>query len=278
MAPRYAVIVVTYRRRGQLDDALHGVMAQSVGRDAMEICVVNNGDSDAARARWRDRVDLWVDSERNLGCAGGRHRGVESTTAPVLVFVDDDGIPAPDFVAELGAVLDEHEEAVAVRGRAVALRHPIFTAMCPTYNRGPEVAEDLLTLEGGSAIRRSAYEGAGGYDTSRAFHEGMELSGRLLEQHRDARILYTPHAVLRHDYLQGWDHVLSKARALAAADDRLRVAPDPKLDAVMRRPIHYRDGRTGWESWIGKPLHRAFRGLVSLYRAQRVLARKAGLD
>jgi len=278
MPPRFAVIVVTYRRRGELDDALVGVMAQTVGREAMEICIVNNGDSELARKRWQDRVDLWLDSECNLGCAGGRHRGVESTSAPILVFVDDDGIPAPDFVEQLGVVLDEREDAVAVRGRAVALRHPIFTAMCPTYNRGPEIREDLLTLEGGSAIRRSAYEGAGGYDTSRSFHEGMELSGRLLEQRVDAKILYTPHAVLRHDYLQGWDHLLSKAQALAAADDRLKVEPDPKLDAVMRRPIDYRDGRTGWQRVIGKPLHRAFRGLVAVYRAKRAVARMVGRE
>ncbi len=276
MAPRFAVIIVTFRRRGQLDDALHGVMAQTVGREAMEICVVDNGDSELARKRWHDRVDRWVDAEHNLGCAGGRQRGVESTQAPILVFVDDDGIPAPDFVEQLAKVLDEREDAVAVRGRAVALRHPIFTAMSPTYHRGPEVTEDLLTLEGGSAIHRSAYERAGGYDCSRSFHEGMELSGRLLEQRADAKILYTPHAVLRHDYFQGWSHIFAKAKALAAADDRLKVEPDPRLDAVMRRPIVYHDGRTGWQRVIGKPLHRAFRGLVAVYRARRMVARLAG--
>lgn len=278
MSPDYAVIVVTYQRRGELDDALAAIMAQTVGRAAMEICVVNNGGSDQAKVRWVDRVDVWVDSERNLGCAGGRHRGVESTSAPVLVFVDDDGITAPDFVEQLGRVLDDRQDAVAVRGRAVALNHPILTAMCPTYHRGPDVTEDLLTLEGASAIRRSAYEGAGGYDTSRAFHEGMELSGRLLEQQPDAKILYTPHAVLRHDYLQGWEHMLAKAQALAAADDRLIRQPDPKLDAVMRRPIVYHDGRQGWQRLVGKPLHRAFRGLVALYRARLRVARMAGRE
>ena len=278
MSPRYAVIVVAYRRLGELDDALEAISKQTVGRAAMEICVINNGGCDHARERWRGRVDRWLDAEQNLGCAGGRHRGVESTRAPILVFIDDDGVPAPDFVEQLGAVLDRVPEAVAVRGRAVALNHPILTAMCPTYHRGPDVCEDLLTLEGASAIRRVVYEAAGGYDTSRSFHEGMELSGRLLEQRPDAKILYTPHAVLRHDYLQGWQHMLAKAKSLAAADDRLRQEPDPRLAAVMRRPIVYRDGRSRWQRLVGKPLHRAFRGLVAVYRARRVVTRMVGLS
>ena len=159
--PDYAVIVVTYQREEELDRSLGAVIEQSVGRTAMEICVVNNGGGEHARERWKDRVDVWIDSGHNLGCAGGRNRGVEVTKAPILVFIDDDGVPDCRFVEELGHVLAH--DTVAVRARGVALHHPIFTAMSTTYDRGPHIGEDLLTFEGGSAIRRDAYERAGGH-------------------------------------------------------------------------------------------------------------------
>jgi len=237
---KFSVIVVTYQRDLELDRSLGGILRQTVGRDAMEICVINNGGAERARERWESRVDIWEDSERNLGCSGGRNRGTELTAAPILVFVDDDGVPADDFVEQLARVLDDRADAVAVRGRAVALAHPILTAMTASYNRGPRVCEDLLTLEGGSAIRRSAYEGAGGYDETRTYHEGMDLSARLLEQREDAKILYTPHAVLAHDYVQGFRHALRKAEALAIADARLEHERDMRLKETMRRPLGVR--------------------------------------
>ncbi len=273
MTPRFSVIVVTYQRDAALDDALGAVLRQTVGRAALEICVVNNGGSDGARARWAERVDRWIDAEHNLGCAGGRHRGVCATRAPILVFVDDDGVPAPDFVEALAAVLDAHPDAVAVRGRAVALRHPWLTAMTSNYDRGPEICEDLLTLEGASAIRRTAYEAAGGYDPTRSFHEGLDLSARLLDGRPGAKILYTPHAVLAHDYLQGWRHMVHKAKSLAAADERLARERDPRIHAVTARTLGIRDGRKLWQRLVGGPLHRGFRGMVAYYKLRHRLRR-----
>jgi len=266
--PRYAVIIVTYQRAEALQRTLAAVVSQSVGRAAMELCVVDNGGTEPAKASWQDEVDVWIDAGANLGCAGGRNRGVEHTRAPVLVFIDDDGIPAPDFIERLGDVLDAHPEAIAVRGRAVALHHPLLTTMAVHYHRGPRSCDDLLTLEGASAIQRADYEAVGGYDASRAYHEGLELSGRLLAARPSGRILYTPQAVLAHDYLQGWAHLLRKAKMVAAADERIDGTDDPNVQAMLERlhALQLADGRARWQRIVGAAVQRTFRAVVGYYR------------
>jgi GT2 family glycosyltransferase len=266
--PTYSVIIVTYQRDLEVQATLSAILAQSVRREAMEICVVDNGGAERTRAAWADRVDIWVDSQDNLGCAGGRNRGAEATRAPILVFVDDDGIPGPDFVERLGEVLHGHPDAVAVRGRAVALNHPLLTAMASHYHRGSRVCEDLLTLEGGSAVRRGPFEAVGGYDASRAYHEGVELSGRLLEAHPGTTILYTPNAVLRHDFLRGWRHFLSKARMTALADDRVDTEGDTLLaDSLTRlRQLPIVDGRRLWQKVAGRLIKIGFNFAKKYYR------------
>jgi GT2 family glycosyltransferase len=276
-APRFAVTIVTYRRNEELDLALDAVMAQTVGRAAMEVCVVHNGGSDAARERWQSRVDCWIDAETNLGCAGGRNRASEATTAPILVFVDDDGIPDLDFVERLGEVLDAHPNAVAVRGRAKFLNHPILTTMAIHYNRGPRICRDLLTLEGAAAVRRSAFEAAGGYDAERVYHEGLDLSSRLLDVAADATILYTPHAVLRHDYAKSLGHLNEKAVAIAAAEDRMVAEVEPHLEALRRRPAETVDGRNRLERYVGERLRRTFHRLVRWHRWRSRVRRDWGV-
>ena len=277
--PRYAVIVVTYHREEAVARTLAAIEAQSVGRAAMEICVVDNGGAPALRQRWQERVEAWVDPGENLGCSGGRNRGVAATRAPVLVFIDDDGIPAADFVEQIEAAFERHPDALAIRGRAVHLHHPLLTTMASTYDRGPRDGEDMLTLEGGSAVLREAYERVGGYDVSRAYHEGIELSGRMLEAMPGRRIYYTPDAVLRHDYLQGLGHLMHKARMLARADERLQSEDDPRLRQTLRQlhALPIQDGRPPLQRIVGKALHRGFRAVVDFYRMRARWGARLGL-
>jgi hypothetical protein len=140
--------------------------------------------------------------------------------------------------------------------------------MASHYHRGPRVCEDLLTLEGGAAVRRGPFEAVGGYDASRAYHEGVELSGRLLEAHPGTTILYTPNAVLRHDFLRGWRHFLSKARMTALADDRVDTESDTLLaDSLTRlRQLPIVDGRRFWQKVAGRLIKIGFNFAKKYYR------------
>ena len=82
------------------------------------------------------------------------------------------------------------------------------------------------------------------------------------------RILYTPHAVLAHDYLQGWAHLLRKAKMVAAADERIDGTDDPNVQAMLERlhALQLADGRARWQRIVGAAVQRTFRAVVGYYR------------
>ena len=269
--PVFAIIVVTYQRDEALERALEAIVAQTVGREQMEVCVVANSPSPGARARFGDAVDVWIDTEENLGASAGRNLGVKATSAPLMVFIDDDSIPEPDFVRRLGAVMRRDADVIAVRGRAAPLSHPVLSYAAAHYSRGPRECKDLLTLEGCACIRRVAYDAVGGYDIRRFHYAGLELSGRLLKRFPDSRMLYCPDAVIRHDFFKGPRHFLQKARMGADADDLEQDVRSEDVERARRalRSYEQLDGRTPAQRAIGVAITKVFRATVAGIRLSR---------
>ena len=60
-----------------------------------------------------------VASERNLGCAGGRRRALESIDSELVLFLDDDAELLPGALEHLVSELDSHPEAAGVTATVV---------------------------------------------------------------------------------------------------------------------------------------------------------------
>src|SRR5688500_20389192 len=104
-SPRCTVIVPSYQRRALLPLVLAGLAAQTVPLEAFEVIVVLDGSTD-------DSIELLADWRRsgrlpklrwhwqsNQGQAVARNTGAQLAQASVLVFLDDDIVPARDLVA-----------------------------------------------------------------------------------------------------------------------------------------------------------------------------------
>ena len=129
-----------------------------------------------------DGVDLLALPE-NLGIPGGRDLGVRAGDAPIIGFLDDDAELRGDAERIEFAFEDDPDlGAVALRlvdqDGETARRHvPRLGGKDP--DRSGDVA---LFLGGACAIRRSAYEGVGGYFTDLFYgHEEVELCWRLVD-------------------------------------------------------------------------------------------------
>ena len=263
-----AVIIVAYGSGDALDRALRAVEKQSVGRGAIELCVVHCGGAESARATWEQRVDHWVEPGSNVGASGGRNLGAAATSAPLLVFLDDDGVAAPEFVAAMGDMMGSDGSIVAVRGRVQSLRHPFWTSMARHYNRGAEVCDDWLIVEGAACVRRTAFEGVGGFDETLFGYEGLELSTRLLASSDQARILYNPKAALEHDFMEGWGSAFRKARRMVEAEGRVSENRNPRFESALAeyRQTRFPDGRSSLQ-WVMSLVGVAiFRSLRSWFR------------
>lgn len=267
---KFAVIVVAYVGDEGLSRALDSVLNQRIDRGLLEICVVANRPHPECRERYEKLIDTWVEPGENTGCAGGRNLGVKHTRAPILTFIDDDGILEPDFFTSMEKVLQEYPHALAVRGKITPLHYPMACLLAPFYDLGDTLRECVL-LEGVTCMPREDFEGVGGYDDSIFHGEGRDLQERLLARRPEGVILYNPEAVMRHDFAEGllglWKKGIransSAAKAKAATPlsdkhrercERLYPTKRPSLwTRIYKSPaeIAFRAGMT-WQRFFGR--------------------------
>jgi glycosyltransferase involved in cell wall biosynthesis len=246
MSASMAVIIVTYKRPRELLRLLDSVRAQATPRASYELCVIDNG-GDAPRELAGD-VDRWEQTE-NIGASAGRNLGARLTSAPLLVFLDDDGVIAPGFLDAMAARFDAEPALIAARGRVLPLHHPVMSSLASHYDRGQTARDELLIIEGATGIRRAAYEAVGGYNEAMFGNEGLELSERLLRAHPDGRISYEPGCVLHHDFVDNMGALWRKAERQARASQASQPQNETLRAAIARykRDYKFEDERPwGW--------------------------------
>jgi len=129
---RASVVIPSYNRGPALAVLLEQFATQSMGKDAFEVIVVDDGskvDPRPSLPSFEGRLRLHVERQANGGAARARQRGAEIAKGELLIFLDDDMLIESTFVA---AHLDSHvgRRRAAVLGRLRALpsieRMPLF--------------------------------------------------------------------------------------------------------------------------------------------------------
>jgi GT2 family glycosyltransferase len=186
-APRVAVIVPTLT--GQLDELRRSLAAQSMPPAELEVVV---GVRPSGRAR-------------NLGVA--------RTSAPFLVFVDDDAVLGSDDLLERLVAPLREDSAIGVTGtakllpprssffqRAAArqvprLEHPVVTVTLDTTptRAAPGYLEVTTTC---CAMRREVFDEAGGFDEAMVRGVDTELFARVRK--RGYRFILVPRTWVYH--------------------------------------------------------------------------------
>jgi len=171
-----------------------------------EVIVVGNGADPGSLPEGVRTVRLG----QNAGVAGGRNEGVRASAGDVVVFLDDDGwLPDPaDLGAHLSARFAADPELAVLSFRVLDPEGgPGARWHVPRLRAGdPERSSAVTTFAGGAcAIRRSAYEAAGGLPDAFFFgHEETDLSWRLIDL--GYRIEYDSAAVMCHPPVKNARH------------------------------------------------------------------------
>lgn len=158
--PDVAVIIPHYNDVPRLMRCLEALMVQ-VTAD-VEVVVADNAstvDLDPVREAWPG-VQIVVEAEKGAGPA--RNAGVAATTAPWLMFIDADCVPAPDWLARGRAIA----EADAVIGGRVDVFHET-----PPPQSGAEAFETVFAFRMRRYLEEGAFLGAGNLVTSRRVFE-----------------------------------------------------------------------------------------------------------
>ena len=102
---RATIQLCTYNRAHLLGRVLDACFEQTVPSDRYEVVLVNDGSTDAtseaiAAARSRATCDFTVIEQANAGLARARNAGIARARGERIIFIDDDILPIPPFVAQ----------------------------------------------------------------------------------------------------------------------------------------------------------------------------------
>lgn len=82
------------------------------------------------------------------------------------------------------------------------------------------------------AIRRSQFLAAGGFNETLSGNEGVDLTFRLKRLDPEAKTLYVPDVVMRHDFVNSWTKFKAKFSRYANIDSTL-ARLDPGLKGFL---------------------------------------------
>ena len=102
-AARIAAVICTRNRASLLSRTLESLANQTLEKSAYEVVVIDDGSIDDTRhvaGAFAARVPLRYVYERSAGLASAKNLGLFSTVSPLVAFLDDDDVAAPDMLEE----------------------------------------------------------------------------------------------------------------------------------------------------------------------------------
>lgn len=189
------VVLTQGTRPDEVDAAVRSIRSGDPD-EVDEVVVVHNGGPggphpDGARE---------LRSDENVGVPGGRDLAVRATSAPIVGFLDDDArLVTPDAAARIVDRFVLSSDLGALSFRIVDEEGGTSRRHVPRVGSGSvERAGDVVNFLGGAcAIRRSAYEAAGGFWADLFYaHEELDLAWRLHQA--GYRVVYDPSIVVAH--------------------------------------------------------------------------------
>ncbi len=204
------VIIVTYEReKPELLDTLNALGDQTV--DSFETIVLDNGTDWDLESLLADipEVTHYVEFTENYGVNVARNVGAKLAQGDLLIFLDDDGIPAPNFVEEHLSAHQTHD-IVAARGKIRPKSATFYNRLATWYDLGNQTFPYLLDVEGNTSVDRDIYFEVSGFSEEIWGHEGVELTNRLIKHSGRERVIYYPDAVIYHDFVNDIASVVRK--------------------------------------------------------------------
>ena len=123
-----SAIVSTYNRAEFLKGLFDSVLAQTVSLGQIELIIVNNNSTDKTAEICHDFIGKHPElrtvycEETRQGLSYGRNRGIEESNYELITFLDDDAVPAPDFMEKTISFFEIHPLVNAIGGK-ILLRY-----------------------------------------------------------------------------------------------------------------------------------------------------------
>jgi glycosyltransferase involved in cell wall biosynthesis len=280
-APDIALCICTYERYDLLPKAIASLARQSLPPDRFEILVIDNSPdhrrAEAFGRKFGTAPNLRYVIEKTPGLSNARNVGAALSKAPIIAFIDDDAVAAPNWAEELlRAYAMSGEGAMVVGGRI----DPIWSAPRPAWVHDDMLGNLSVVNWGGDtrvaapgewvaganiSFRVAAILDNGGFPlnlgrigsgSSLLSNEEIQLLERI--RAKGGQVIYAPHAVVDH---------LVDVRRLKREWFRKRAAWQALSDFMMNPDRQAADARAHWPALLKyfnalPPHERTVRGLL----------------
>jgi len=289
---RATIQLCTYNRAHLLERVLDACFEQTVPSAEYEVVLVNDGSRDAtpqviAAARARATCDFTVIDQENAGLARGRNVGIARARGERIIFIDDDVLPTPSFVAEH---LRSHERRPEAIWRGAVINTASFERLpVPVWTLAHYSGNYFWTSNVSAPLESIRRVGGFTEDFREYGWEDIELGLRL--RFAGTPSLFNPKALAYHykppPNAGDVEGMLRQARAqartalqLAALHPHWRVTVATGTDP-LRRTIHRLTRRLGVPDLLARAVgpregNRALRGRA--LAAARALASETYYD
>jgi GT2 family glycosyltransferase len=259
--PEVAVVIGNFQGAHFIEECLQSLDRQTLR--PREIVVIDAGSTDGGDALARD-LGATVIAESNRGIGSLYNRGAAETTAPFVLFLNNDVSLDEHCLGRLVAALDAHPDAFAadprqrdwpdakdIHRRTTLGRGPLLRQPLPGFAIDQNTAADRITttvMANGAAmlVRRERFEELGGFDETFFMEwEDIDLSWRAWLSGWPT--IYVPNAWLRHYVRAATTGQLVSRRSRSSHHNLMRFAlkcfPSRKAGRViagelLRLPAH----------------------------------------
>jgi GT2 family glycosyltransferase len=245
-----SIVIPTRRRWETLGLTLAALEAQT--EQGFETIVVADGMDQEVP----DLPGARVMQQEHAGPGAARNRGVAASDRELVLFIGDDMVPRPDFVAQhVAEHANEPDENVGILGKIVwhpdvprdrlhrwlEYSHALFEYEMLDRNKERDVGWPRF-YSSNVSLKRSFFEASGGFDTDFVFdYEDLDLGWRLGQ--RGLRLLYQPAAITQHRHTYDWAAVERRYVSRAGAEQLMSSKHDwfdpwfhGQMEAAMREP------------------------------------------
>jgi glycosyltransferase involved in cell wall biosynthesis len=209
--PLVSVILCAHNPHGgRLARTLAGLAAQTLPLSEWELVIVDNASTSplSALKLLREHANARVVAEISLGLTRARLRGINEARGELLVFVDDDNVLRPSYLADVASRFARHPRLAAAGGPVVpewASPPPAWTTpfhsllalrdLGPTEKfatGGPDAPwPDFAPVGAGLAIRREAARTYAAALSSDRRRRALDRAGNNLASGGDNDLVFT---------------------------------------------------------------------------------------
>ncbi|HZZ65716.1 MAG TPA: glycosyltransferase [Candidatus Baltobacteraceae bacterium] len=246
---RATIQLCTFNRASLLERVLDACFEQTIGPDQYEVVLVNDGSTDDTgtvieRARSKATCSFTVITQENSGLARARNAGIAAASGERIMFIDDDVLVLPNFVAEHLRSHAQHPLAV-VRGGAINVED-LDDLPPPVWSFKDYSGNFFWTTN--VSVPLKTIRAVGGFNADFAEYGWEDIDVGLRLRFGGVRAVFNKRALVYHykprPRLAGVENVLRQARAQARTAVQLEsLHPHWRTylatgDTLVQRLIH----------------------------------------